>query len=186
RDIARTGNITCEGDTVDPPQTTHVKLAAMKHVVLGALATVVLVSCQSGNMMPRETTMEPVPTASGPPPPLTDDPSTRIDKLYADLVARRSALSLRTPPQRPVATCEPVCAIEDPPDKPSRTAGCAPGAGSACTTTCAQADGACEDAAQICSIAKELQTAAWAADRCHDARATCTDARAPCCECKSP
>jgi hypothetical protein len=158
----------------------------MKLVVFGAAATVVLVSCSSGNMMPRDQTLEPVPTASGPPPPLTDDPSTQIEKLHADLVARRAALSLPTPAPLPEQACEPVCAIEDPPDKPTHTAGCAPGAGSACATACAQADAACEDAAQICTIAKQLQTAARAADRCHDARATCADAHAPCCECKSP
>lgn len=148
-------------------------------------ATVGFVSCLSGGMMPREQIEQPVPTASGPPPPLTDDPRTQIDKLHADLVVRRAALSLPTPPSRPEEACEPVCAIDDPPDKPSRTSWCVPGAGSACATACAQADAACEDAAQICSIAKELRTEAWAADRCRDAGATCVDAHAPCCECKS-
>jgi hypothetical protein len=148
-------------------------------------ATMGVVSCLAGQMMPRESIDQPVPTASGPPPPLVDDPSTRVEKLHADLVVRRAALSLPTPPPLPVEACEPVCAIDDPPDKPSRTAGCTPGAGSACATACAQADAACDDAAQICSIAKELRTAAWAADRCRDARATCADAHAPCCECTS-
>ncbi|MEO8841268.1 MAG: hypothetical protein ABI591_03780 [Kofleriaceae bacterium] len=157
----------------------------MKLVVFGAAAMLGFVSCMSGNMMPQEKILEPVPTASGPPPPLTDDPSTQIDKLHADLVMRRAALALPTPKPLPEEACEPVCAIEDPPDKPSRTAGCAPGAGSACVGACAQADAVCEDAAQICSIAKALQTAAWAADRCRDARVTCADAHAPCCECTS-
>ncbi|MEP6859838.1 MAG: hypothetical protein ABJE66_04410 [Deltaproteobacteria bacterium] len=155
----------------------------MKLVIFVAAS---LLSCSSGNMMPQEKMMEPVPTASGPPPPLADDPSTQIDKLHADLVVRRAALSLPTPKPAPEVTCEPVCAVEDPPTKPTHTAGCAPGAGSACVTACRQADAACDDAAQICTIAKELQTSASAADRCHDARATCEDARAPCCECKSP
>lgn len=154
----------------------------MKLLVLGAIA---LLSCSSGNMMPQEKMMEPVPTASGPPPPLPDDPSTQIDKLHADVVARRSALSLPTPKPQPEQTCEPVCAVEDPPDKPTRTAGCAPGAGAACVTACKQADAVCEDAAQICTLAKQLQTSASAADQCHDARVTCEQAHAPCCECKA-
>jgi hypothetical protein len=137
-------------------------------------------------MIPQDPIEQPVPTASGPPPPLADDPGTRVDKLYADLIARRAALALPTPPPASEDPCEPVCAIDDPPDKPSRTAGCAPGAGSACAATCGQADAACDDAAQICAIAKELRTEASAAGRCRDARATCADAHAPCCGCNSP
>ncbi len=148
-------------------------------------ATVGAVSCTGGNMMPQPTIDRPVPTASGPPPQLADDPSTQLDKLYADLIARRAALSLPTPPSSPEETCEPVCAVEDPPGKPSLAADCTPGAGSACSTACVQADAACDDAAQICAIAKELRTDATAAGRCHDAGATCADARAPCCDCKS-
>jgi hypothetical protein len=146
---------------------------------------VTIVSCLNGTMMPREQIEQPVPTASGPPPTLADDPSTQIDKLYADVLARRTALSLPTPPPSPAQACEPVCAIDDPPDKPTRTAECTPGAGSACATTCVQADAACDDAAQICALAKQLQTDAAAAGRCRDARTTCSDAHAPCCECKS-
>jgi len=148
-------------------------------------ATMGVVSCLGGNMMPQPTIERPVSTASGPPPPLADDPSTQVDKLYADLVARRAALSLPTPPTSPEEACEPVCAIDDPPGTPSRTAGCMPGAGSACSAACAQADAACDDAAQICAIAKELRTDASAAGRCRDAGATCADAHAPCCDCKS-
>jgi len=151
----------------------------MKLVILLAL-----VSCSSGNMMPQEKMMEPVPTASGPPPPLTDDPNTQIDKLHADVVTRRAALSLPTPKQRPTQECNPVCEVEDPPEKPTRT--CAAGAGSACAKACTQADAICDDAAQICTLAKQIQTSPEAADRCHDARITCADAHAPCCECKSP
>jgi len=161
----------------------HAKLVAMKVAVCVVLA---LASCSSGNMMPQEKPMEPVPTASGPPPPLPDDPSTQIDKLYADLLARRSALSLPTPKPRPEQPCSPVCEVEDPPDKPTHTAGCTPGTGSACATACVQADAACDDAAKICALAKQLQTSAGAADRCHDASVTCAAAQAPCCECKSP
>jgi len=157
----------------------------MRSVSLVAIAaTVGVVSCLAGSMMPREPIEQPVPTASGPPPPLADDPSTQVDKLYADLLARRAALSLPTRPPSPEAACEPVCPIDDPPEKPSRTAGCTPGAGSACATTCANADTACEDAARICAIAKDLRTDASAAGRCSEASATCADAHAPCCECK--
>jgi hypothetical protein len=148
-----------------------------------ALWLVIAASCTGGNMMPREKSLEAVPTASGPPPPLEDDPKMQVDKLHADLLVQRSALSLPVPPSVP-ETCEPVCAIDDPPDKPSLTAGCAPGTGSACAATCAHADAACADAAQICTIAKQLQTDALVAGRCRDARATCADAHAPCCECK--
>ena len=52
-------------------------------------------------MMRQPTIERPVPTASGPPPPLADDPSTQVDKLYADLVERRAALSLPPPPPSP-------------------------------------------------------------------------------------
>lgn len=155
----------------------------MKPLVFVAIA---LASCSSGNMMPQDKLMEPVPTASGPPPPLTDDPSTQLDKLHADVLARRSALSLPTPKPAAAQTCEPVCTVEDPPDKPTHTPGCPGGEVTACANACAQADAICDDAAQICTLAKQLQTSAVAADRCHDARATCTDARAPCCDCKSP
>src|SRR3569623_3124456 len=151
----------------------------MKVAVFVVLA---LASCSSGIMLPQAKPMEPVPTASGPPPPLPDDPSTQIDKLHADLLARRSALSLPTPKQRPEQPCAPVCEVEDPPDKPTHTAGC----GSSCATACVQADAACDDAAKICALAKQLQTSAGAADRCHDASGTCAAAQAPCCECKSP
>jgi hypothetical protein len=149
-------------------------------------ATLAVVSCTGGNMMPRPTIEQPVPTASGPPPPLVDDPSTQVDTLYADVVARGAALSLPSRRPSPEQACEPVCAIADPPGKPSRTAACTPGAGSTCSTACAQADAVCDDAAQICAIAKELRTDASASGRCRDASATCADAHAPCCDCKSP
>src|SRR6185312_10546182 len=115
----------------------------MKVVLLLAAS---LLSCSSGNMMPQEKMMEPVPTASGPPPPLTDDPAMQIEKLHADVVTRRGALSLPTPKPQPEATCEPVCTVEDPPDKPTHTAGCAVGTGSACANACTQADAICDDA----------------------------------------
>ena len=123
---------------------------------------------------------EPVPTASGPPPPLGDDPSTQIEQLHTDLVARRSALALRTPTPPPDDACEPVCKIEETPPEP---AGCAPGP--ACTGTCTQANAACDDATKICAIAKQLHTESSAAARCHDANATCADAHAACCGCQA-
>jgi len=141
-------------------------------------------ACGSGNMMPREVIPNPVPTASGPPPPLDDDPSTKIDKLYTDLLTRRAALSLPTPAPTE-DTCEPDCTFADPPDRPTHTPGCTVGAGSACANACVQADAACDDAAKICTIAKELRTDAPAAGRCRDASATCVAAREPCCACKA-
>lgn len=132
--------------------------------------------------MPREEILNPVPTAEGPPPPLDDDPATKVDRLYADLVARQKALSLPAPPTSPNTACEPVCELPVPPDKPTRTPGCTVGA--ACTEACVQADAACDDAAQICAIAKDQGTDATIAGRCRDASATCAAAHAPCCACK--
>jgi hypothetical protein len=120
---------------------------------------------------------QPVPTASGPPPPLTDDPSTQLEQLHADLVERRNALRLPSPPPPPDDTCEPVCKIDEPP------AACPPGTGSACAGICTQADATCNDAVKICDIARQLKTEAWAAGRCHDASATCAEARQACCGC---
>ena len=148
------------------------------------MAAVGLVACSSGRMFQEKAIDQAVPTASGPPPPLPDDPATQIDKLHADVLARRAALSLPTPPAGPTDTCEPVCTIADPPAAPTHTAGCTPGAGSACAATCAQADAACDDAAQLCAIAKQLKTEALAASRCQDASASCAEAHAPCCDCK--
>ena len=149
------------------------------------MAVIVMAACQSGRMAPQELPLErPVPTASGPPPPLADDPQTTVEQLYADLVSRRDALRLPAPPRPPDDTCEPVCKVGEPPGAVSTASGCAPGAGAACTTACAQADAACDDAAKICAIAKKNLTEASIAARCHEARATCTDANAPCCSCK--
>ena len=148
------------------------------------IAATGVASCSGANMMPADKNMDGIATAKGPPPPLEDDPRTKVDKLQSDLVAHREALSLPTRSSVP-ESCDPVCAVEDPPDKPSRTAGCAPATGATCTTACKHADAACDDAAQICSIAKDLQTDALVAGRCRDARATCADAHAPCCECKA-
>jgi hypothetical protein len=150
-------------------------------VLAGAVG---IVACMGGNMMPREEIQDPVPTAVGPPPPLADDPSTKVDKLYADLVARQTALSLPNPPRSPDDGCEPVCTLSVPPDKPTHTPGCTVGAGSACAAACVQADAVCDDAAQICAIAKDLLTDATAAGRCRAASATCAAAHAPCCACK--
>lgn len=135
-------------------------------------------------MMPREERLTAVPTAEGPPPPLPDDSSTKLDKLYTDLLARRTALSLPAPPQSADDACEPDCALVAPPDKPTQSPGCTVGAGSACARACVDADAACDDAAQICAIAKDLRTDTVAAGRCRNASATCAAAHAPCCECK--
>jgi hypothetical protein len=147
--------------------------------------TVGVVACGSANMMPREVIQDPVPTASGPPPPLDDDPSTKVDKLYADVVARRSALKLQAPPRSPDDSCNPDCEVVQPPEKPTHTPECSAGTGSTCIDACVQADATCDDAAKICAIAKDLRTDAVAAGRCRDASATCTAARPVCCECKS-
>lgn len=143
-----------------------------------------VVACGSGNMMPHEVIRDPVPTASGPPPPLDDDPSTKVDKLYADLGARRAALSLPTPPPSSDDECQPDCTLAEPPKPPTQTAGCAVGAGSTCANACTQADAACDDAAKICAIAKDLRTDSTAAGRCREASATCAEAHEPCCACK--
>lgn len=165
-------------------------MTANRHTSAGAwlavAAIAAVVSCLNGSMAPREQVLQPVPTAKGPPPPLTDDPSAHLDQLYDDLVTRRQTLSLPSTPPAPAETCSPVCTIEDPPDKPSRTSGCAPGSGAACVSTCTQADAVCDDAAQICAIAKELRTDETAAGRCRNARVTCVAAHVPCCECKTP
>lgn len=150
--------------------------------VVGIFASV---ACTGANMMPREVIEKPVPTAEGPPPPLDDNPSTKLDKLHADLIARQKALSLPNPRPSPDDACEPVCALAVPPDKPTHTAGCTVGSGSACANACVQADAACDDAAQICAIAKDLRTDAVAAGRCREASATCTAAHEPCCACNS-
>ena len=151
---------------------------------VGLLVMTVVTACQSGRMYQESPIGRPVPTASGPPPPLSDDPHTTVEQLHADLVARRAALALPTPPPPPEDACEPVCAVEDPPDVPTATPGCTPGAGSGCAAACVQADAACDDAAKICAIAKQTRTEAWIAGQCLDARATCIDANAPCCGCK--
>ncbi len=158
----------------------------MRAVLWVAIAGAVgIVACMGNpNMIPREDIREPVPTAKGPPPPLDDDPSTKVDKLYTDLIERRTALSLPTPPRSPDDACEPVCTFASPPDKPTLTPGCTVGAGSKCADACVQADAACDDAAQICEIAKGLRTDRIAAGRCREASATCADARAPCCACE--
>lgn len=142
-----------------------------------------IVACGGGNMMPREKIPDPVPTAVGPPPPLDDDPSTKVDKLYADVVARQNALKLPAPPRSAAESCEPDCEIVQPPEKPTHTAQCSAGSGATCVDACVQADAACDDAAKICAIAKDLRTDAIAAGRCRDASATCTAARPACCGC---
>lgn len=141
-----------------------------------------LVACGGANMMPREEVLDPVPTAVGPPPPLDDDPATKVETLYTDLVARQKALSLPSPPPLPNTECEPVCELAAPPDKPTRTPECTVGA--ACAEACVQADAACDDAAKICAIAKDQRTDAAIAGRCRDASAICAAAHAPCCGCK--
>lgn len=148
-------------------------------------AAVGIVACGGAAMMPREVIPNAVPTAVGPPPPLDDDPSTKVDKLYADLVTRQSALSLPSPPRSSDDACEPDCVVPEPPGKPTHSPGCTVGAGSACANACVQADAACDDAAQICAIAKDLRTDATAAGRCRDASATCAAAYRPCCSCGS-
>lgn len=161
-------------------------LTAMKRFrAIAIVGAVGIAACGGANMMPREENLDPVPTAVGPPPPLDDDPVAKVDRLYADLIARQTALSLPAPPSSPGEACEPTCEVVVPPDKPTHTAGCTVGAGSGCASACVEADAACEDAAQICAIAKQLRTNAIAAGRCRAASATCTAAHEPCCACGS-
>jgi hypothetical protein len=148
------------------------------------VAVIAVVSCQSGRMYQEPLIERPVPTASGPPPPLNDDPHTTVERLSADLDARRSALGLSTPRAKADEACEPVCVVEEPPGLPTHAQACAPGAGSVCAARCTQADGACDDAAKICAIAKKEPSEAWIAGRCRDASATCSDATPLCCRCK--
>ena len=144
---------------------------------------IVVVSCQSGRMYQDPPIEQAVPTASGPPPPLNDDPHATVERLSADLDVRRSALRLPTP-RTPDEVCEPVCTIAEPHGLPSHAPACAPGAGATCAAACTQADGACDDAAKICAIAKRDPSEAWLAGRCRDANATCSDATPLCCSCK--
>jgi len=154
---------------------------ALSRIVIAVIA---VMSCRSGAMFQESKIERPVPTASGPPPPLSDDPHTTVERLYADLDARRSALRLTTPRAKADEVCEPVCAVDEPPGLPSHMQACAPGASSTCAAACTQADGACDDAAKICAIAKKDRSEAWIAGRCRDANATCSDATPLCCSCK--
>jgi hypothetical protein len=149
------------------------------------MALIAMAACQSGRMGQEMPIGQPVETASGPPPPLGDDPHATVERLHADLVERRAALGLPAPPPPHEDACEPVCAVGDPPGAATASPGCTPGTGSACAATCAQADAVCDDAARICAIAKQTRTEAWVAGQCQEARATCTDAHVPCCGCRS-
>jgi len=142
-------------------------------------------ACGSGAMYREQRLDQPVPTASGPPPPLADDPHTTVEHLSTDLDSRRDALGLSRPQVKAIDACEPVCAIDVPPDLPTHDHLCVVGEGSACAANCVQADGACDDAAKICDIAKKDSIEAWLATRCREATATCLDARPKCCGCGS-
>jgi hypothetical protein len=153
---------------------------------LAWVLVVAAVGCSSGRMMQEPPIDRPVDTASGPPPPLMDDPQTTVDHAYADLVAKRHDLGLVAPKRNADETCSPVCTVEDPPAGPSHTAGCAAAAGSAgstCAATCSAADATCDDAAKICAVAKQQNTEGSFAGRCHEAVATCTAATPLCCRC---
>jgi hypothetical protein len=159
----------------------------MMHVVAQSrvvITVIAVVACRSGAMYQEPKIERAVPTASGPPPPLNDDPHTTVERLYADLDARRGALGLTASRAKGEESCEPVCAVDEPPGLPTQMQACAPGAGSRCAATCTQADGACDDAAKICAIAKKERSEAWIAGRCRDANATCSDATPLCCNCK--
>jgi hypothetical protein len=54
----------------------------------------------------------------------------------------------------------------------------------ACAPMCELAEAICENAESICAIAAELAPDAWAADKCHRAKASCRDARQRCCGCQ--
>jgi hypothetical protein len=159
----------------------------MMHAVAkrrAVIAVIAVVACQSGRMYQEPTIERPVPIANGPPPPLNDDPRTTVERLDADLDTHRTVLHLPAPRTKPDEPCEPVCKIDEPPGLPSHAQACAPAAGATCAAACTQADGACDDAAKICAIAKKDPSEPWFAGRCRDASVTCSDATPLCCDCK--
>ena len=117
-------------------------------MVMAMVLVGVVTSCQPGGMFQQPRIEQPVPTASGPPPPLADDPQSQLERLHADLVQRRAALALPTRPPPAEDACAPVCSVDDPPGLPSRSAEVhtrklRP---RRAQEVCAQADAACDDA----------------------------------------
>lgn len=54
-----------------------------------------------------------------------------------------------------------------------------------CTDACNIKDAICDNAEDICRIAKELVRDSWARDKCSSAKASCKEARDRCCKCIS-
>ena len=152
-------------------------------LALGAGLAAVVVACAAGPTAATAPAASP-PTATVSAMP--GDPRSEIQRLANDIAGRRDQLHLPAPQiaEPTESDCKPTCMIEQMAVAPSAQDNtCHPAPSQSCHDVCNLADSICDDAAQICKLAKQLATDPWAAGKCSEAQKSCTDAHGHCCGC---
>jgi len=111
-------------------------------------------------------------------PPMRDQ-RAEIDRLAADIEAKRGELQLLEPTQDQLDHA-PTEATVNPIKDPS----CRPAQNDTCKTSCTLGDSICDNAHRICELARSLPGDMYATQKCARANTVCEAASEKCCKCR--
>jgi len=150
---------------------------------LAAASCGALIACgASKQKAPMPMAAETSPAGGSPQEMPGGDPKSEIEKLSAEVDAKRAELGLDEP--APMAAgappASPMASIPL-----STDATCKPAKTDRCQSSCKISDSICTNASRICELAKDLAVdGAWAAKKCARANQTCEAAHESCCSCQ--
>jgi len=121
------------------------------------------------------------PAVAGSASPLGEDPTTEINRRYAEVEKQRDAMQLREPeissPLAPSAA-NPMATTPSSDDPTCKRA-----KNDTCDQSCELSDSICDNAKRICDLAAEMKSE-WAYEKCAKAKSTCETSHEKCCSCQ--
>lgn len=158
----------------------------VKAFIAGVTCMALVTACAMGGAKRPMTSTAPASSdtsAAGASPsvsPLGEDPTSEINRRYAEIEKERDALQLKEPEVAPLApwganpmTSQP--SSSDPTCKPAKN--------DTCKQSCELSDSICENATRICALASEMKSE-WAYEKCTKAKSTCDTSHDKCCGCQ--
>ncbi len=157
----------------------------MKQFIAGVTCMALVTACAMGGAKRSASAPQSAETsAAGAAPsqsPLGEDPTTEINRRYAEVEKQRDALQLPEPEiSSPLAPSGANPMAETP---KSTDATCKPAKNDTCSQSCELSDSICDNATRICTLASEMKSE-WAYEKCAKAKSTCETSHEKCCSCQ--
>ena len=147
--------------------------------LLAAACCMALVACAAGSKSAKTSAPAAASEAGG--APMAAAPHAEIEKLDAEITAKRTELRLAEPSESDLQgiSAQPMGALPSTQDPK-----CRPAQNETCKTSCTLSDSICSNANKICELASSLAGDGWAQNKCAKANKTCESSHAKCCGCQ--